>query len=243
MFYVIYVLAILCRTVSSLQITVPGMVLLNDPAEVSWSHQHPDDLTTALMLLETVPGGGKQPVPNHPITNLVNSMSSTIQFTEAGSFRIWAVNPANESEAYAMSEIFSVLPDVTAMNSSPGNNSDGGGMSDPSHGGISSAPATTNMPVIIGAAIGGVVVLTILLLALWYILRSRKARVGRRTTFHRSLMVRGLAPPTFAAPPDAEFNSVLEEKDLVRGRHVSGSRFLENIPRPPPARYPFARTA
>ncbi|KAF7360823.1 hypothetical protein MSAN_01111600 [Mycena sanguinolenta] len=253
MFYVTYVLAILCGTAFGLKIHSPsmGMVVANQAVNVTWSRQHHSDPTSVLFMLENLIGGGLSPVANSSSAHTITQM----QFPEAGTFRMWAVNPANSTQSYAMSDIFVVTPNnLEASDGNDGNDTsnpsqpqpnspDGADLgqpsvpASPSHSGLT---ASNKLPYIIGAAVGGFVLLLILIAVLVHIIR-RRARVTRRTTFHRNRMVRSLPPLTFAIPRNPMLDSPQDEKDGVQAQYESRGRQLEE--RPPMGPYPFARTA
>ncbi|KAJ7441524.1 hypothetical protein B0H11DRAFT_2096119 [Mycena galericulata] len=245
MFYVIYVLAIF-RTVLSLKINVPGngMVKANKAVEVSLSRQHAADPTSVLMLVENLIGGNLTPLTG---TAMDVSATAPATFSDIGTFRLWAVNPSNSSESFAMSDNFDVLANNVAMHLPGGQNMNMaiGNQTSPDAPSSSASTSPRLQPAIIGAIVGGVVLLIIILLAVAYVLYTRRmAHVVRRMTFHRSRMVRSLPPLAFAAPRDAENDSPVQEKYAAgpEPRNVSGSRFMEDLPRPARDPYPFART-
>ncbi|KAJ7249119.1 hypothetical protein B0H12DRAFT_1122767, partial [Mycena haematopus] len=236
MFYVIYVLAILCGMAFGLKIHTPpmAMVMANQAVEVKWSRQNNSDPTSVLFLLENLIGGSLTP---SGVANSSQSSAETtteMNFPDVGTFRMWAVNPADSTQSYAMSETFTVLPNNLAASSVGGGdndddssdsllpppNSPGSAASSQSSVPASTSPASTNAsnmkPYIIGAAIGGLVLL-ILVAVLVYIICRRRGRVVRRTTFHRNRMIRSLPPPTFAIPRDLEIDSPADEKGDMEG--------------------------
>jgi len=275
MFYVIYVLAILCGTAFCLKVHTPpmGMAVANENVTVSWSRQADSDPTSVLFLLENLIGGGnliQGGISNW--TGTTNKTSTKMKFPDVGTCRMWAVNPSNATESYAMSQPFTVTPNNLAVAAGPGNvgNDDDESLSllppaSPSGSAVSqhlsvptntsslaasSSPSKTkpSITIIVAASASGVLLLALLACALIYILRRRKARVERRTTFHRTRMVKSLPPPTFAVPPhdsDAELDSDVEEGAGGGKRYGKGSRvrYMEERERPPPGPYPFARTA
>jgi hypothetical protein len=254
MFYVLYVLAILCGTVFGLKIHSPSTkVLVNQPVEVNWTRQNDSDPTSVLFLLENLIGGNKTQVE---VANSSQSSPHTMtpmNFPDVGTFRMWAVNPVDSNHSYAMSDTFTVMPNNLDTTSSVGvgnQTSKDYDSSAPPPNSSNASPASKMMPLIIGAAIGGFILLLLLTGAVVYIIR-RRARASRRTTFHRNRMVKSLAlaPPTFAVPRDLEADTPVDEKDGVgRGaqyeyRYGSNSRYVKDEERPPMGAYPFARTA
>jgi len=272
MFYVIYVLAILCGTGFCLKIHTPpmGMAVANQDVPVSWTRQHDSDPTSVMFLLENLIGGDKTP---SVLSNSSDSSHTTAQmkFPAVGTFRMWLVNPEDPTQTYAMSEPFTVTPNnfaasgatdaidgagdgLTNDSSTPPSppDSPGSAVSRVPPDSTTSAPvestssaSTKALPLIIGAVIGGVVLL-LLVGALIYVLRRRKARAERRTTFHRNRMVKSMPPPTFAVPPlDSDVESD-GENEKPRGygysRSGAGGGARYMEERPPAGPYPFART-
>ncbi|KAJ6528436.1 hypothetical protein B0H19DRAFT_1194417 [Mycena capillaripes] len=238
MFYVIYVLAILCGTGFCLKIHTPpmGMAVANQDVPVSWTRQHDSDPTSVMFLLENLIGGGDK-TPS-VLSNSSDSKHTTarMKFPAVGTFRMWAVNPADHTQTYAMSEPFTVTPNnFAASGATDAINGAGDGATDDSptspdlpSSALSNVPpvsttsapeepapstSTKALPLILGAAIGGGVLLLLLVGALIYVLRRRKSRVERRTTFHRNRMVKSMPPPTFAVPPlDSDVESDGEDE-------------------------------
>jgi len=116
MFYVIYVLTILCGTAFGLKIHSPskGMVVANQAVAVKWSRQNASDPTSVLFLLENLIGGNKTQAG---VSNSSDSSAHTttqMNFPDVGTFRMWAVNPEDPTQSYAMSKNFTVMPNNVA---------------------------------------------------------------------------------------------------------------------------------
>ncbi|KAJ7734071.1 hypothetical protein B0H16DRAFT_1578204, partial [Mycena metata] len=236
MFHVFYVLALLCSSVLCLKVHRPGngMLVANQAVDISWSRQTDDDPTSVLMVMENLIGGDLTPAATSNFSDTGRTTTS-ISFPEAGTFRMWAVNPADPSQTYAQSDIFTVNPnngntnaaDPVNVNGNPGNDNTGDSASNPP----STASSGHNMtPIIIGAVIGSLVLLAVLLGALFYVYRRRRQSrtLARHITFHQGRMVRELPPPVFASAPesDGEFD---DEKDYPQQERASAGP------------YPFAR--
>ncbi|KAJ7023652.1 hypothetical protein C8F04DRAFT_1095372 [Mycena alexandri] len=255
MFYVFYVLALLCSSVLCLKVHRPGngMVVANQLVTISWSRQTNDDPTSVLMVLENLIGGNLTPAATSNSSD-TDRTTTSIAFPEAGTFRMWAVNPADPSQAYAQSGIFTVSTNngktnagvPVNMNVNPGNdNTDDSAGSPPTlpHGSSSSTSSRRNTPVIIGAIIGSLVLLFLLLGVLFYVLRRRRqARTARHITFHKGRMVKALPPQVFAPAPESELESDIDEKDDdFEPRTARGTRYPQEE-RASTVPYPFART-
>ncbi|KAJ7452208.1 hypothetical protein FB451DRAFT_1282890 [Mycena latifolia] len=260
--YVIYyVLAILCGTVVSLKIHRPGgpqgQVEVNKPVNVSWSHPKPNDPNSVLMFMENL--GDATRTFLRPLDTHLPGANVPMTFSSVGTFRLLAVNPSNPSDIYDTSKNFTVVATTTTASNvtqedngtsspSPPN---GSAVPNPSPDSTSSSvtlsatgtPSSSSREYILAGAISGGVVLLLLLTALTFVLcRRRKARIERRTTFHRTRMVRSLPPPTFAVPRDVELDSPSD--DAVPGaRYLRDTQYMREVPLPAPVAYPFARTA
>ncbi|KAJ7607282.1 hypothetical protein DFH06DRAFT_1250091 [Mycena polygramma] len=118
MLYVLYVLAILslCGTVFGLKIQTPpqGMAVANQDVAVSWSRQDESDPTSVLFLLENLIGGDKIQGGFSNASDSSHKTTTSMKFPDVGTFRMWAVNPANSTQTYAMSEPFNVTPNNLA---------------------------------------------------------------------------------------------------------------------------------
>ncbi|KAJ6454395.1 hypothetical protein C8R45DRAFT_1037985 [Mycena sanguinolenta] len=250
MFYVTYVLAILCGTAFGLKIHSPpmGMVVANQAVDVKWSRQHSDP-TSVLFMLENLIGGGL--LPGKVVNSSESDTITQMHFPEAGTYRMWAVNPANSSQPYAMSQTFVVTANDLGVSDADDDNDPANSLQFPPTSPVDAdsnqpsvpirgATMTNKLPYIIGGAVGGFVLLLIFVVVLVHFLR-RGARVARRTTFHRNRMVRSLPPLTFAIPQNTTLDSPQDEKDGIQAQYESRGRDLEE--RPPMGAYPFARTA
>ncbi|KAJ7661037.1 hypothetical protein B0H17DRAFT_1337287 [Mycena rosella] len=116
MFYAIYVLAILCRTVLSLKIHTPGngTVPANTTVNVSWSRQRQNDPPAVLMVIKNGMSGEQAPVPGGPLNTSSPGSSVPITFSDVGTFQLVAVNPVNNGKVYAMSKTFNVVSNNAA---------------------------------------------------------------------------------------------------------------------------------
>jgi len=128
MFYVIYVLAILCGTALGLKMHSPsmGMVVAKRDVTIRWSREAASDPTSVLILLENLASHEKIP---GDVSNLLDSGPDTtaqMKFPEVGTFRMWAVNPANPSQPYAKSKHFKVIPNNVAASAEADGDSVGG---------------------------------------------------------------------------------------------------------------------
>ncbi|KAJ7354085.1 hypothetical protein DFH08DRAFT_854203 [Mycena albidolilacea] len=214
MFYVIYVLAILCGTALGLKIHNPAkgspvLILANKLTDVRWSRTQDSDPTSVSFLMENLVGEEKKLVPGGPYNASQEGKDTTSQmsFPDVGTFRVWAVHPDDPSVVYNMSDPFSVMPNnlpASAQQPSspppPSSSPDlpGSAETSPPEIPVSTAtPAASNSksnmtPLIIGAIAGGIVLLLLLVFAFLYIARRRrKARVARHHTFNRGMMVKG----------------------------------------------------
>ncbi|KAJ6522240.1 hypothetical protein B0H10DRAFT_378563 [Mycena sp. CBHHK59/15] len=254
MFYVFYVLAILCGNAFCLKLHAPASVLANVPTNVTWSREHRKDPDKVFMLIEDIVGGNKTIIDNQ-VVSLSTSMkhtSAVMNFSNVGTFRLWAVNPDDHSQAYAMSDTFAVtqnnaVPDPSKDSDDSSNfppppppGSAASSSSSPvaassNAAATSSTRGTSQLPYIIGGAVGGVVFVSLLAGVLYIICRRRRGRVGRRTTFHRNRMVKSLPPLTFVVPKD------LEEPDDLPFEKPARRGYRPDVP-PPSGAYPFART-
>ncbi|KAJ6456779.1 hypothetical protein C8R47DRAFT_186280 [Mycena vitilis] len=155
MLYVLYVLAILslCGTVFGLKIHTPpqGMAVANQDVPVSWSRQDDSDPTSVLFLLENLIGGNKIQGKLSSASDSSHKTRTSMRFPDVGTFRMWAVNPADHSQTYAMSETFNVTPNNFAAAGASSGNVDGsddtddpGAPPDPSGSAVPSlSPAAT----------------------------------------------------------------------------------------------------
>ncbi|KAJ7082119.1 hypothetical protein C8R44DRAFT_60317 [Mycena epipterygia] len=233
------------HTAFCLKVHTPGkgMVPQNEPVNVSWSRQSTDPISF-LMFMENLIGGNMTSISS-PIA-LLEETSTSMEFPEVGTFRLWAVNPANNSQTYAMSKNFNVFPNSLAIGSSDDgsqhlpHNPLGSAVSSSSPADITGTSTKTS-PYIIGGAIAGGALLAILAGALVYLLcRRRKARIERRMTFHRTRMVKSLPPPTFAVPRDVQLDSPIDDKDGMGARYP---QYMQEVPPAASGPYPFARRA
>ncbi|KAJ7620816.1 hypothetical protein DFH06DRAFT_1482425 [Mycena polygramma] len=253
MLYVLYVLAILslCGTVFGLKIQTPpqGMAVANQDVAVSWSRQDESDPTSVLFLLENLIGGDKIQGGFSNASDSSHKTATSMNFPEVGTFRMWAVNPANPTQTYAMSEPFNVTPNNLAAAGASSANVDGSGgtdgagpPTDPSGSvvsSLSSAPtassssilassaassSSTNKapmtPLIMGlAAGGGALLLCLLAASAFYLVRRRNK--ARRT--ERTTFNRGRMvkslPPPVFARPPVDSDV---ESD---GEDAGGSRY------------------
>ncbi|KAJ7137530.1 hypothetical protein C8R43DRAFT_1019589 [Mycena crocata] len=131
MFYVIYVLAILCQAAFSLKLHTPGRgmpVMANKPVTVQWSRQQETDPTAVTMMLENLVGGVMTPASGGIQYASASDNRAEMSFSQVGTFRLWAVNPNNTSESYAMSKQFTVMPNnvATSANIPPDPDDDDG---------------------------------------------------------------------------------------------------------------------
>ncbi|KAJ7159734.1 hypothetical protein C8R46DRAFT_1108967 [Mycena filopes] len=239
MLHVFYVLFLIC-TMSSvshgLKVHRPGkgMVVANQPVDVSWTRQKDDDPTEVLMLMENLIGGDLTPAVASTASGSGEKHTTTsMAFTEVGTFRMWAVNPSDPSESYAKSDIFVVNPNNVEVQTVPTATTiatpgaEGGGAPPPpppppppsatptpafspapASSPLSSAATTKPLPLplILAATLGSLVLLALLLLfALYMVRRRRQARTARHTTFHQHRMVRALSAPVFAPGDEVDF--------------------------------------
>ncbi|KAJ7274658.1 hypothetical protein C8J57DRAFT_1312440 [Mycena rebaudengoi] len=230
MFYAIFLLALLCgaRTVSGLKLHTPKGVQVNVPT---------DNLI----------GGEKTQVADQPMNATEERTTVPIPFPVVGTFRLWAVNPDDFSDAYSSSRDFNVMPDnfvaqgpLSADSIDRAGDNEDNDLSPSDATPPPSASATPgnslSLPLIIGGVAGGIVLTLLAAAALYVFCRRRRTPVQRRTTFHRSRMVRSLQAPRYTQNPDAEHNSPIEEK-------FEPNRY-RSTPAPPGSTvYPFARTA
>ncbi|KAJ7256337.1 hypothetical protein C8J57DRAFT_1721512 [Mycena rebaudengoi] len=254
MFYAIFLLALLCgaRTVFGLKLHTPKGVQVNVPTDVSWDRQQSDDPGAFVMVMENLIGGEKTQVADQPMNATEERTTVPIPFPVVGTFRLWAVNPDDFSDAYSSSRDFNVMPDnFVAQGPLAGDNEDNdlsaGSFGNPASNSspsdatpppsASATPGNSpSLPLIIGGVAGGIVLTLLAAAALYVFCRRRRTPVQRRTTFHRSRMVRSLQAPRYTQNPDAEHNSPIEEK-------FEPNRY-RSTPAPPGSTvYPFARTA
>ncbi|KAJ7822290.1 hypothetical protein B0H14DRAFT_2829016 [Mycena olivaceomarginata] len=146
MFYVIYVLAILCGTALGLKIHNPAKgspVLANKLTGVRWERTQDSDPTSVSFLMENLVGEEKKLVPGGPYNASQGEKDTTSQmsFPDVGTFRVWAVHPDDPSVVYVMSDHFIVMPNNFAASAQQPSPIDG-----------SSPPPTSSSPDLPGSA-------------------------------------------------------------------------------------------
>ncbi|KAJ7049242.1 hypothetical protein C8F01DRAFT_1184281 [Mycena amicta] len=199
---------------------------------VSWTEEPNDPLRFALVVNSLI-GGETQQVPR-----VFESGNGTADVpVSVGTFTISAVDPNNPSTVFTSSKTFTVAPNGIGIDSNDADAANAPGAppisGDPnavagSGPDLTSSPSTSTTapitsstasstglkPAIIGAIAAGAAVLLLLLgFALFVFIRRHHARteVIRRTTFHRSRMVRQPAADSTAVPPLPGYPADLEK--------------------------------
>ncbi|KAJ7609818.1 hypothetical protein FB45DRAFT_943057 [Roridomyces roridus] len=263
MLFFLYVLAFLCSAVFSVKIHIHGddKLVAHRPFNVSWERQHHSDPKHVQIVMQNVTGGDKFLANTTDGSKMQTSVS-----LPPGTFRMWAVNPKNESELYAMSENFTVLADTedgldsdassltatplstvtSAADLSPTAPADSDHHHHHDHSDDSSSTSSLPPAAIAGIIIGGVTLLFLLCALAYIIHRRRDARVTRRITFYRERMVRSLRL-SFRAQRDPEAGAgTASEKppsfaeSVISTPSTHSSRFRENLSPALMAPYPFA---
>ncbi|KAJ6580488.1 hypothetical protein DFH09DRAFT_294825 [Mycena vulgaris] len=175
----------------------------------------------------------------------INPLNASNVYTKSKQFEVRANDAAAGAAAQAANggdDDTGDGDDTSAASSPPsppGTGRVGSSPSPPSTSTTTPSPSSTTTPAhlkpyILGAIIGGAVLLLILAgAAIFFLCRRGRRRVERRTTFHRTRMVKSLPPPTFAVP---EFDSSPSAIDDKEKGYILETRYIRDAP------YPFART-
>ncbi|KAF7293336.1 hypothetical protein MKEN_01463600 [Mycena kentingensis (nom. inval.)] len=215
----VLVLLCVCAHASAMRLHTPGRhhnprVALQETGTIpiSWSGELSDPPQFSLLVMNLIGGTTERldGVYEPSAEGLVNIPISV------GTFQVYAVDPDDDTRVFDSTRQFSVLPKGGSIDMNGGASFMDGfdasrdGADDtttlsmsltspnsiPSSATASSAPSTTApamKPVLIGGIVAGAVLLLLLLgLVIFFAIRRHRANsdVARRTTFHRSRMVR-----------------------------------------------------